>query len=153
MPEKKATATDPNQPIRHVIVLGGGSAGYLAAMTLKVRLPQLKVTVIHSKDIPIIGVGEGTTFTVPIYLHGYLGVDPHQFHRTVMPTYKLGIRFLWGPRKHFHYSFTNQLDARLHNLPKPNGFYSFEDFEFGDITGALMASDKAFERQADGGRW
>ena len=157
MPAKKKTpdqtkpAESVNRKIEDVIVLGGGSAGFLGAITLKVRLPQLKVTVIHSKDIPIIGVGEGTTFTVPIFLHGYLGVDPGMFHRTVKPTYKLGIQFLWGPRKRFHYSFTTQLDRRIPPLPKSNGFYSFEDYDFADMTGALMANDKAFERQSDGG--
>ena len=116
-----ASASAP--PIKNVIVLGGGSAGYLAAISLKVRLPQLSVTIIHSKDIPIIGVGEGTTFSVPVFLHGYLGIDPGAFHRVVKPTYKLGIRFLWGPTDHFHYSFTNQLDSRLADLSKPNGFF------------------------------
>lgn len=137
--------------IRKVIVLGGGSAGYLSAIALKIRLPELEVTVIHSKAIPIIGVGEGTTFSVPIFLHGYLGIDPVAFHQRVRPTYKLGIRFLWGERPRFHYSFTNQLDSRLDDLPKANGFFSFEDFEYGDITGALMAHDKGFETQSDGG--
>lgn len=139
------------RPIQNVIVLGGGSAGYLAAITLKIRIPHLSVTIIHSKDIPIIGVGEGTTFTVPIFLHGYLGVDPAAFHRRVKPTYKLGIRFLWGERDHFHYSFTNQLDHRLRDLSKPNGFFSFNDFNYADLTGALMAHDRAFLKQDDGG--
>jgi len=150
-PKKKAPPASPADKIEEIIVLGGGSAGFLAAITMKRRLPQLKVTVIHSKDIPIIGVGEGTTFTVPIFLHGYLGVDPATFHRMVKPTYKLGIQFLWGPRERFHYSFTNQLDQRVNPLPKANGFYAFEDYDFADMTGALMANGKAFQRQSDGG--
>lgn len=137
--------------IRKVIVLGGGSAGYLAAIALKIRMPELLVTVIHSRNIPIIGVGEGTTFTVPVFLHGYLGLDPGQFHRMARPTYKLGIRFLWGPREHFHYSFTGQLDAQQPDLPKANGYYAFENFRYGDVTGALMEHDRGFERQSDGG--
>lgn len=137
--------------IRKVVVLGGGSAGYLTALALKIRLPELEVRVIHSKSIPIIGVGEGTTFTVPIFLHGYLGLDPAQFHRLARPTYKLGIRFLWGRRERFFYSFTNQLDGRLAELPKPNGYYAFDDFSHGDIIGALMAAGNAFEKQPDGG--
>lgn len=154
-PQTEAGASAPAEKndgeIRKVIVLGGGSAGYLAAISLKVKIPELDVLVIHSKAIPIIGVGEGTTFTIPLFLHGYLGIDPAEFHRLVRPTYKLGIRFLWGPRPRFHYTFTNQLDARLGALPRPNGFYAMEDFDFGDLTGALMAHDRLFERQKDEG--
>ncbi len=114
-------------------------------------MPVLNVTVLHSSKIPIIGVGEGSTLTMPVFLHGYLGIDPGLFHRTVRPTYKLGIRFLWGPRERFHYTFTPQLDAFVPSLPRPNGFYCQNDFDFGDISGALAAHQMAFERQADGG--
>ncbi len=136
--------------IQKIAVVGGGSAGFLAALTLKTRLPQLDVTVVHSSSIPIIGVGEGTTFTMPIFLHGYLGIDPTEFHREVRPTYKLGIRFLWGPRPRFHYSFTNQLDARRTDLPRANGFYCYEDYDYADINGALMGHERGFLRQQNG---
>lgn len=134
-----------------VVVVGGGSAGFLAAITLKARMPVLDVTVIHSSKIPIIGVGEGTTLTMPIFLHGYLGIDPGRFHREVKPTYKLGIRFLWGPRERFFYTFSAQLDKFLPGMPRPNGFYAFEDFEYADVAGALAAEGKGFLSQDGGG--
>lgn len=136
---------------KSIVVVGGGSAGYLAAITLKARMPILDVTVIHSSDIPIIGVGEGTTLTMPIYLHGYLGIDPGRFHREVKPTYKLGIRFLWGPRERFFYTFSAQLDQFLPGMPRPNGYFAFEDFEYADMAGALAAHGKGFVKQDDGG--
>src|SRR4051794_4802928 len=96
--------------VNRVIVLGGGSAGFLAAITLKTRIPDIRVVVIRSKEIGIIGVGEGTTVSVPNFLHGYLGIDPVDFTRRVRATYKLGIRFLWGPRPYFNYTFSTQFE-------------------------------------------
>src|SRR3982751_4096472 len=100
-----------------VIVLGGGSAGFLAALSLKVRIPDLAVTVVRSKDIGIIMVGEGSTQNLPGVLHAYLRIDPGEFYRRVHPTWKLGIRFLWGPRPFFDYTFLRQLDWRWDDLP------------------------------------
>jgi len=45
-----------------IAVLGGGSAGFMAALTLKRKLPWLQVQVVRSPDIGVIGVGEGTTW-------------------------------------------------------------------------------------------
>ncbi|MCH9648744.1 MAG: tryptophan 7-halogenase [Deltaproteobacteria bacterium] len=94
--------------IRRVTVVGGGSAGFLAALALARKLPGLQITVVESKKIPIIGVGEATTPLLPAFLHGTLGLDMGEFHRIVRPTWKLGIQFLWGkPAPHyFNYPFT-----------------------------------------------
>ncbi|RYD63628.1 MAG: hypothetical protein EOP83_11720, partial [Verrucomicrobiaceae bacterium] len=46
--------------IRSVLVLGGGSAGLIAALTLKRLTPALEVTLVRSSEIGVIGVGEGT---------------------------------------------------------------------------------------------
>jgi tryptophan halogenase len=138
--------------IKRVIVLGGGSAGFLAAITLKTRLPDLQVVVIRSKEIGIIGVGEGTTVSVPNFLHGYLRIDPLEFHRQARPTYKLGIRFLWGPRPYFNYTFSTQFDHQFRVLSRPTGFYCREDddLEYASINSALMTQDKAFIKLPDG---
>ena len=46
--------------IKRVIILGGGSAGFIAALALKRKMRDLEVLVIRSKEIGIIGVGEAT---------------------------------------------------------------------------------------------
>lgn len=148
---KSSKQTDEDRFNKSIVVVGGGSAGFLSAITLKARMPVLDVTVIHSSDIPIIGVGEGTTLTMPVYLHGYLGIDPGRFHREVKPTYKLGIKFLWGPREKFFYTFSSQLDKFLPGMPMPNGFFAYEDFQYADLAGALAAYDKGFLTQAESG--
>src|SRR5437899_2052020 len=83
--------------IQRILVLGGGSAGFLAAISLKIKLPDLQVSVVRSTAMGVIGVDEATTFAFPNYLHRRLRIDPGEFHRQAQPTWKLGIRFLnWG---------------------------------------------------------
>ena len=84
--------------IRSIVVLGGGSAGLLAALTLKRKIPSLRVEVIFSSRLGVIGVGEGTTPYVPAHLHGYLGFEEHEVFQAIEPVFKLGIRFTWGKR-------------------------------------------------------
>jgi tryptophan halogenase len=96
-------------------VVGGGTAGYFAALALKSRFPDLDVTLIESSSIPIIGVGEATTTLMPPFLHLDLGLDIVDLFRVVRPTFKLGIKFEWGPagRGGFTYPFgeARPLDA------------------------------------------
>jgi tryptophan halogenase len=138
--------------INRILVLGGGSAGFLAAISLKIKIPDLQVTVVRSQAMGVIGVGEATTFAFPNYLHGRLKIEPGEFHRQAQPTWKLGIRFLnWSPRRHFDYTFRPQVTSRWEDLPKPNGYYCYEDFEYADAFPALMSHDKAFMRNRYGG--
>ena len=62
--------------IRTITVVGGGTAGLLSALTLKRQLPGVTVCVVHSRDIGIIGVGEGTTPIFPSHLLETLKLDP-----------------------------------------------------------------------------
>jgi len=133
-----------------VIVLGGGSAGFLAAITLKSKHPNLAVLVLRSPGLGIIGVGESTTPAIPTHLFDYLAFDPAKFHRIAQPTWKIGIRFLWGPRPFFDYTFSLQLDWKWNALPKMNGFFCEDDFTYVDVSSSLMSHDKIFPRQENG---
>jgi tryptophan halogenase len=135
--------------INHVLVLGGGSAGFLVAITLKHRLPELRVTVLRSKEIAIIGVGESTTIPLVNHLHDYLRMDLTEFYRLAQPTHKLAIRFLWGPRPYFDYGLNLQLDLRYKGFAKVIGYYSGDTLDFGRLS-ALMTRNKVFLRLPDG---
>ncbi len=80
------------RPIR-VVILGGGTAGWMTAAALGKLLPDAAtVTLIESEDIGIIGVGEAT---LP-HLRGFverLGIDEAEFMAATHATYKLGIDF------------------------------------------------------------
>jgi tryptophan halogenase len=136
--------------IRNVVVLGGGSAGFIAAIALKRKLPPLNVRVVRSADIGVIGVGEGTTQIFPKFFFEQLGLKPETFYAAVEPTWKLGIRFIWGPREYFHYSFSTPMASRWSTLPRNHGFYLEREFANADIWYSLMEHDRALPRDAAG---
>ena len=127
--------------VRKVVILGGGSAGMLAALTLAKRLPNLETVVIRSTKLGVIGVGEGTIATIGRFLHGYLGIDPLKFHQDVKPSIKLGIQFRWGGKTPFHYSFAPQFTAAPNvwvPLSHQRGYYCWDDASFAAMGSALM---------------
>ena len=136
--------------VRSLLILGGGSAGFLSAITIKSKHPHLPITVLRSKEIGIIGVGEGTVQSLPFHLHGYAGIDIARFYREAQPTWKLGIWFDWGSRPYFHYTFTHQCDSRYLKLSKNTGFYYTDRLEDGNLVSSLMAENKVFARQPNG---
>lgn len=136
--------------VRHIVVLGGGTAGLLAALAIERHLPQIRVTVVRSSQLGIIGVGEGTVPSIVRFLHDYLSIDSKTFHQTVRPSLKLGLRFLWGKRSHFHYSFSPQFSAPVPGLPHAKGWYCNDDLAYADICSALMDADKSCLKRIDG---
>ncbi|MEO0461370.1 MAG: tryptophan halogenase family protein [Myxococcota bacterium] len=82
-----------SKAIKRIVVVGGGSAGWLSAAFLNRALGgTVDVTLIESPNIPRIGVGEAT---VPTLRHtmNYLGFDDHEWMAACSATYKLAIRF------------------------------------------------------------
>ncbi|WP_140984576.1 tryptophan halogenase family protein [Asticcacaulis tiandongensis] len=81
------------QTIRKVVIAGGGSAGWCAATALTRLLgPLLEVTLVESKDIGIIGVGEATVPTIRNF-HHLLNIDEKEFMRATNGSIKMAIRF------------------------------------------------------------
>jgi len=138
--------------IRSVLVFGGGSAGFLAALTLKCRFPNLDIRLLRSKDLGIIQVGEGTTTTFGYHLHHYCGLDIKTFYRMAQPQWKIGIRFEWGPRPFFNYVFGIELDSQFSVLPRGSGYYldNTEGFIASGIQSCLMNQNQIWMRKPDG---
>ena len=83
---------------RRILIVGGGTAGWLTAAYLAKFLglserSHLEVTVLESPDIGVIGVGEGTFPTIRSTLQ-FLGIDEMRFIRETSATFKQGIRFM-----------------------------------------------------------
>jgi len=78
-----------------IVICGGGTAGWLAALMLTKVQPQHQVTVIESSRIGIVGAGEGSTGYLTDIIQGNTwkyGCDEKDFLRETGATIKLGIR-------------------------------------------------------------
>jgi tryptophan halogenase len=89
---------------KNIVVLGGGTAGWLTALFMKKCLPDYNVTVVRSKEKSIIGVGEATT---PIFTRmlNQLDIDVREVVVETNGTVKNGISFEnWNGdgKKYFH---------------------------------------------------
>lgn len=79
-------------PAPTVVVLGGGTAGWMAACLLARAWPAASVTVVESPAVGIVGVGEGSTPQLR-HLFAGLGLDEAAWMPAAHATYKVGIRF------------------------------------------------------------
>jgi tryptophan halogenase len=85
------------QSIKKVVIAGGGTAGWVAAIALSKQLgPLLDITLVESEDIGTVGVGESSIPPIRSF-HKLAGVDEQEFMRATRACFKLGILFEnWG---------------------------------------------------------
>lgn len=92
--------------VRKVVILGGGSAGWMTAAYLRRALADVEVTLVESPAVPIIGVGEATFSTIKLFFD-FLGLDEKDWMPSCSAAYKLAIKFVnWsGDGSHFYHPF------------------------------------------------
>lgn len=93
-----------NRQIRSVVIVGGGSSGWMAAASLSNALSKnCTITLIESDEIGIVGVGEATIPPIKT-LNRVMGIDEAEFMRRTQATFKLGIQFVdWAKVGHSYF--------------------------------------------------
>ena len=147
-----------------IVIVGGGTAGWLAASIFAVsdiertksNLPKkLHITVIESENIPIIGAGEGSTGTFPYWITNKLaslGIDEMDFIKKTESTLKLGIRFKdWKNIGHEYLSPIQPTQTTMSNVDVDlMACHIFGKYQHSSTAGYLMDNEYSCYKKDEG---
>lgn len=121
-------------PGSRIAILGGGTAGWMAACLFERAWPSAAITVIEAPDISIVGVGEGSTPQLKAFFDR-IGVDEAEWMPACDATYKAGIEFRgWSAtRARYFHPFAGPTDLHTEG--------AFHASALARRTGADVAAD------------
>lgn len=105
-----------------VIIVGGGTAGWLTAGWLSKKNPNVEITLVESPDIPIIGVGESVTPHVMGFFRE-MGLETHNWMQSTGSIYKFANKFVnWhtgkGEFEYFSFNYTTDSKFLMRDIPQ-----------------------------------
>ena len=94
--------------IKSLVIVGGGSSGWMTAAALTYKFPQLNITLIESEKISTIGVGESTLGYINRFMD-FLDIKDPDFMPYCQATYKNSIQFtdFYKKQHRFQYPFVD----------------------------------------------
>lgn len=96
-----------SQQIRNIVIVGGGSAGWMTASYLSKALDKnVQISLVESSNITTIGVGEATFSTIKLFFD-FLGLQEREWMPKCNASYKLAIKFVnWNAQgRNFYHPF------------------------------------------------
>jgi hypothetical protein len=141
-----------DNPPFNIVIVGGGTAGWMTAnlMAQAWSEQQVKITVIESPSIGIIGVGEGSTPQLKSFFD-QIGITEEQWMPKCNATYKNGILFNgWSARpnaeSYFH-PFSSLIDAHTAPAFTYNSLFRRRGFDVDCHPDRFFLSAKLAQRQ------
>lgn len=98
---------------KKILIVGGGTAGWIAASYFKTSFQNLvDITIIYDHSNPAIGVGESTTPGIMDYLNT-VGISYKDLIKETGATIKLGVKFTnWhGDNSHYYHNFISPVNV------------------------------------------
>lgn len=149
--------------INSVLVLGGGTAGWMTASYLKKAFPDLEITLVEAAAIPKIGVGEATIPNLQKVFFDFLGIPEDEWMRRCNAAFKVAVKFVnWrapaakGIDDHYYHNFgvlPNCMNVPLSHywaLKRLNGYA--EAFDYACFKEPPLLDAKLAPRHMDGSR-
>lgn len=144
--------------IRSIVIVGGGSSGWMTATALLKHMPGLPITLVAPAE-GAIGVGEATIPSTTRFIEEYLGFDEKDWMPKCDATYKTSIRFNnfkgYGERV-YHPFWSVEEESKgggdwVYKRSMPNGNASLDNYYGSYFSSYHMCEANTFEKLEEGG--
>ena len=143
--------------IKSICIVGGGSSGWMMALALQNKLPDLDVTLIEAPNFPTIGVGESTIPSTKDFIKNTLGFEEKEWMPYCDATYKAAIRFTDFTKKNekVYHPFWSTQETDINGfdwaIKKSIDNSTIEDYYESYFIAYHMCKENKFDRLEDEG--